>query len=187
MLNTYLSNFVGSWVAKANRYKRATLSGAFDRFFSLFVPFNSLYQAAVDKLISEGRVLESEATDRKSATIHTIEFLGAELLEGHLKMHCRDELQAVVKLIEDGTFYVSTNRKTGMPDHNADKLLIDAIKSGEGKDFCEGIMNLLYLTRCNMFHGSKEFTHIQIKILVPLSSILAQVIQLLLARFHTEA
>ena len=187
MLNTFLSQFVTAWTTKANKYKDGKLNGAFDRFFSLFVPFNTLYQAATDKMIAEGRISDSDATDRRMATEHTIAFVEAVRLRNHLRTHCTEELDKIVELIEDGTFYVSTDRHTGEADRQSDFRFIEGIKSSDETLFCNGILNLLYLTRCNMFHGSKEFKHIQINLLRPMNEVLNQIIVILLSRLRTEA
>ena len=187
MLNTYLNKFVTSWTTKANKYKDGKLDGAFDRFFSLFVAFNALYQASADKLIARGRIRDSDATDRRMAIEHTIAFVGSTRLSDHLRAHCQSELQKIIDLIEDGTFYISTDRRSGNPDHLSDTRFIEWLKSDSEDRFCEGILELLYRTRCNMFHGAKEFKHIQINLLRPMNAVLNQVVTILLSRLHTEA
>lgn len=186
MINTYLSTFVTSWVAKANKYKDGKRDGAFDRFFSLFVPFNALYQAAVDRMISNDAIRESDVTDRRSATEYVITYIGAPLLQEHLHANCKEEIELIVKLIDEGTFYVSTCRKTGKPDHQADSIHTEGIKSNNSNHYCKGILELIYQTRCNMFHGSKEFTHIQIRLLKPMNAILNQIVKILLARLDNK-
>lgn len=187
MFNTYLNDFTDRWINKAENHKDETPSGAFDRFFSLFVPFNALYQAATERLLARGEIDKRDTYDRKAATENTAKYVDASLLQRHLQTHCEEELKVVVKLIEDKTFYISTHRPTGRPDHRADQEYINGIKSGEPEKFCRGILVLLYLTRCNMFHGSKDFKHIQIQILNPMNKILYQVIQILLKRLHQDS
>jgi len=179
MTNPHLNQFVEAWLGKAENYSNTELQGVFDRFFSLFVSFNALYQDATNQLIARQRITPQSATDSQSATKHVIAFIGPRNLQNWLIQNCQNDLDEMVSLIEDGTFYINTHRGSSLPDHASDREQTRGIKSLEPEKYCLGILKLIYKTRCNMFHGSKEFSHIQIQLLRPMNSILLAVINCL--------
>lgn len=179
MENPELTQFVNNWLEKADSYRSTDLCSVFDRFFSLFVPFNTLYQEAANHLIAQQRIKAQSATDSQSATKHVVTLIGASQLKDCLIEKCQSDINEVVTLIEDGTFYINTHRGSGLPDHATDKEQIRNIRSGDAEKYCLGILQLIYKTRCNMFHGGKGFHHIQLQILRPMNAILLVVIECL--------
>ena len=58
MINIYLKEFVDGWLEKAKAYDGITLLSAFDKFFTYFVVYNTLYNEATNRLIVSGVVVK---------------------------------------------------------------------------------------------------------------------------------
>jgi hypothetical protein len=167
-----LERFCKRWQSKADEYDLDTLAGTFDQFFSLFVAYNRLYAAAARRLTQTGRIKVQDETDRKSATSHVVEYLGSNKLANILRECTHDDVDRVYELIDNGTFFVHGKSRNDEPDHVRDRQCLRKIKNGDDKDYCTAILALIYTTRCNMFHGSKQYCQVQQSILIPMNSIL---------------
>jgi hypothetical protein len=174
-----LERFCMSWKAKAEEYDVNTLAGTFDQFFSLFVAYNNLYVAAARRLVQTGRIKAQDETDRKSATNHVVEYLGDERLARILRDSTGDHIDSICQLINDGTFFIHSMRKDDKPDHARDRKCLQDISYGDDKQYCTAVLDLIYTTRCSMFHGSKQYHQIQQSILIPMSSTLTCLIDVL--------
>lgn len=164
---TTQKEFFDGWLQKSETYNEQETAGAFDKFFTLFVLFNALYNEATDRLLIENKITKTKKDigDRNGATKNTILFIGADNLYLSLKNKCGNEIDKVAGLIEDKTFYFHMEKGTTVPDNKKDQECVDGIRSGNKQKYCDGILQLIYQTRCNMFHGSKQFDIIQVKLL----------------------
>jgi len=181
MNSDQLGVFCRRWLEKADSYNTSELSGAFDSFWSTFVAYNALYHEVTRQLIASGRVRPQDNGDNRSATVHVPAFLGHGDMARTIK-HDPESLKNLEKftqLIMNGTFYIHSD-KSGRPNHKMDLKCLQHIEEGSDKEFCEDLMVLIYQTRCNMFHGGKEFHPIQAHLLNPMTKVLRVVITQLL-------
>jgi hypothetical protein len=80
-LSHQLRTFADNWRRKAQAYAVDDLTGAFDRFFTLYVVFNRLYAEATYRLAHRGRLnLREPFPDSRAAQGYVIQFCGAETL-----------------------------------------------------------------------------------------------------------
>jgi hypothetical protein len=172
----------------------------FDRFFTLFVSYNALY-CAIN--------LFTKATNKQnniSATQNVPEYLGHSNLAKTLL--CDEEIkqgiEQIINLIDKEIFYIHSkkddpkNSQYNIPDLEEDKKHINNIKKAlvENydvldksilKEFTQSLLTLIYKTRCNMFHGSKQIDNLQRNLLIPMNAILVKIIELGLDKLKQEA
>ncbi|MGE4529907.1 MAG: hypothetical protein AB7C98_01115 [Acidithiobacillus sp.] len=181
-----LNKFCTAWLQKAERVDMDSLEGVFDRFFTLWVVFNRLYEEAGRSLVHSGHPLYANFSanrgsrifipppDKVSATRGIIAFVGKDRLGE--KIFSNNEATQGLNYIYDSIlnriFYIHENYETGDPDTEKDLAL--ATKAINGS--VESILILLYQTRCNLFHGQKSFTESQRDLLNGMSAILVQII-----------
>jgi hypothetical protein len=172
-----LNDFCSRWLIKADSYDTNELSGAFDSFWSTFVAYNALYNEVEQLLIARGEVSPRGSGDKRSATVDVPVYLCHEDMARSLKNNpdLIRNIQEFTQMIKDGTFYIHSD-KSGRPNYAEDRKCIKHIEAGSDKEFCEALMVLIYKTRCNMFHGNKEFHPIQARLLNPMTKVLRAVI-----------
>lgn len=193
-----LDRFCDRWLQKASSYDKNTLDGIFDSFFSLFVVYNYMYLIAADRLPRTSAQKRNQPNERDAATKLVVEYVGAEKLANRL---CTEENLENLRKISDlirTTFWAHWNRNRREPDRKLDEdcvcNIICVIDNNTGSDvcqedkkkFCEAILSLIYATRCNMFHGGKEFEHDQMDILPPMVFILLAIIEELKEKLKTD-
>lgn len=181
-----LKFFCSAWLIKADRVNTNSLEGVFDRFFTLWVVFNRLYEEAGRTLVhrshpiyrsfiaKRGKRVFAPPPDKISATKGIVVFSGQNRLKNRiLRDHDAIEgLRYIHDSIHSGMFYLHENYETGEPDTAKDIALVQ-----QAIDGCvESTLTLIYQARCNLFHGQKAFTESQRILLNGMSSILIQVI-----------
>jgi hypothetical protein len=187
MLNPEARKLARSWIARAEKCKPKTLHGAFDRFLNLFVAYNALYQQAADALLASGAANEDDVIDSRAATVIVVRILGPDKLDKHLRQECGKDLQQLSIDLLNGKFCITVNRRTGEPDLEQDRILAQELQSSDSARYCSSVLTAIYRVRCNMFHGRKLPTHIQIEPLRVLSAALHTTAELLLSHMHAEA
>lgn len=175
--------FCWRWLAKAQQYDLSSLDGAFDRFFSLFVVHNRLYSHMA-------RVLGQPAGgDRKSATRLFARAVGHEVLRTALtEDEGQSDIQRLGQLIDpDGPFYLISTKGTDEPDADRNRDLRRRLECNEAKTKVEAVLEYLYLIRCNMFHGEKDFDNSQLAIIQPATRVLERVVRAGLDKLEVDA
>ncbi len=190
MLSNELMIFCNRWLEKADKYSDDNTDHVFDKFFSLYVVYNALYVESTLELKRMGK--EKGTWDKVSATKNVPIYIGNEKLYQKLQKFM-SEIETIVRLIEQGTFYISTKKDNITPDADKDKKYIEDIKFNKEarkktliENFNIGILSLIYGTRCNMFHGRKGFDPIQKQLLTPMNNILEMIIKELLLKERKE-
>src|SRR5688572_24166509 len=105
-MNIKLMDFCERWMIKASSYGTDSLSDCFDKFFTLFVVYNALYDDVSKKMFAGNKISKNKLTDRKSATENAPGFIGHSFLAKSLKENVYTELaiQKIVRLIDCGEF-----------------------------------------------------------------------------------
>lgn len=192
-----LESFCTAWLQKAGRINTDSLEGVFDRFFTLWVVFNRLYEEAGRALVCRGHPIYrpfikrrgarvfAPPPDKISATKGIAAFVGKTRLMDSIyrDAEAMHGLEYIHDAIRYGMFYFHENYETGEPDTAKDIILVDKAIGG----CVESTLSLIYQARCNLFHGQKAFTEAQRELLNGMSSILTQVIQCLLQTIEERA
>lgn len=182
-----LNGFCTAWLRKAERIDIEPLEGVFDRFFTLWVVFNRLYEEAGRTLVHSGhhlyrpfiarrgRHIFAPPPDKLSATRGITTFVGKGRLRDHIfgNREAVQGLEYVHNSIRSGMFYLHENHETGEPDSEKDIVLVRKAMDG----CVESTLTLIYQARCNLFHGQKAFTESQRDLLNGMSAVLNQVIE----------
>ncbi len=182
MLSPQFQQFCTNWLVKAEAYNEGTIEGCCDKFFTLFVVFNRLYAEATFELARREVVQiapNRSLPDRKGATEFTLQFIGqAEFdnLSGKIDQPVRE----LIRLIDQGQFYIKLSVPNGGHQPGADIKLLQALRS-RGKTRALAVLDAVYSIRCNLFHGHKAFDPVQIELLRPTIHIMQAVIEALLA------
>lgn len=134
----------------------------FDKFFTLFVCYNALYNTA-SEILGE-KVIKG---DRYQATSGVIAFFGEK------KITLLNKLPEAV--IDDfiyklNFFYINTYSEEKNKDGKTsvdldDELRKRARKKGDKKKRTRALLEIIYLIRCNMFHGQKMISFKQVDML----------------------
>ena len=151
-------DFCSRWIAKAQCYQTDDLSDCFDKFVTLYILFNSQY----NYLTKED---DEDGGDRHKATIFIKQFIDC-------KKFCEIgtvtvSLQAIIELIGDRVFYLKDEAK--------DSEIVSKMQSSDFEEKIEGILEMIYQVRCNLFHGDKSFVSNQKMILLPCIVILEKI------------
>lgn len=186
---TQLEEFHLRWREKANEYNSDELSDYFDRFFTLFVIYNRIYnvvvsilheQGQLDVLRQQGKIdrRKREPDDNKAATICVAHFL-------------RDDLQAIITdnqgriekfktIIRERQFNIDL--KYGQPQRQKDLDLLAGLESNDNLTIVESLLKILYKIRCNVFHAEKGFNDEQRIILDPCNTCLQDLVEKLIIK-----
>lgn len=180
MENENLRVFCDRWLNKTQQYDLTNLSNSFDKFFSLFVVYNSLYVEATHALKkrdeNKGKLNTYKNVESSiAASDHVVKYIGARDLNNSLR-ECDTEINRLINIFERGYFFIKLDKKTGQPVPEKDRKLLDSLKGTHTDKKYKAILEIIYFVRCNMFHGRKEFHPIQEELLIPLMVILEKVI-----------
>ncbi len=182
MLGNELITFCKRWLKKADKYTNDTIEEVFDNFFSLYVAYNAIYFEATTELIKKKKIGKNRIGDRVSAVKNIPVYIGQDTLSQKL-LDMSDDINKMIDLVKNGTFYISTQKDNITPDTDEDMKLVKDIerflskrKKKDRKKFNEAVLSLIYGVRCNMFHGKKGLDTIQKGLLKPLNKILLTII-----------
>lgn len=191
MLSSEFQYFYKSWLQKADQYGDADLKQCFDKFFTLFVVYNRLYAEATFTLARKGRINlanRSSFPDSKAAKYYVQQYLGSANLLSKLEDNdeSKQAIETIGNLIEDRIFNIKLDMMTGSSQREADLKLLESLNSTNKLQRAHAILDIIYSIRCNMFHGHKGFTEIQVDILRPTIVILENIIKALYGKLSTE-
>lgn len=191
-----LSSFCDGWLRKAQNYRTDRLADPFDEFFTLFVVYNRLYveigkvliyerHSSVRRFLHQRRFVRQRENiikpirplpDKISAVELTAAYLKKNNLLSQIIDTCEQEIDYLASSIENGSFYFNYDYENDVPDLERDRELAIGLRKGS----VEPVLELIYVARCNMFHGSKEFHDIQRRLLSSMSGVLRCVSRLIL-------
>lgn len=173
-MNQYFTDFYTNWTEKVNGIVGDDLSNVYDRYMTLFVIYNNLYNQIPDKLISNGIVVPNKIYDNKAATEMVVQFLGAnQFLDELAANNLGSDVDSIINLIEQETFHIKINH--GQYDRNEDLKILSELRSTNEQKKAVAILKVVYYVRCNIFHGNKDFQEYQRLIVEPLTRILLTV------------
>lgn len=167
--------FIKRWQKKGrdNYPMNDWLSNYFDRFFTAFVLYNFLYN-----LLSRELQLTSKK-EKERATIPAKDFLtGKTIFEEP-------------SIIENGNDILDFIRRKEFYFRNEDldwkSEPVKKMESSIPDEWTTGLLEIIYVIRCNMFHGDKEFIGNQRRILTPCIRVIEQLNKLIVTKLETNA
>ena len=182
-MNQYFRDFYNNWTAKATGIVNDDLSSVYDRYMTLFVIFNNLYNQIPDKLISLGIAVPNKIYDNKAATNLVIQFLGAnDFINELIFNNLEEDINSIIQLMEQEVFHIKLNH--GQYDRNEDLKILTELKSSINIKKAIAILKVVYYVRCNIFHGSKDFQEYQRILVEPLTRILQTLNPILFNRLN---
>lgn len=178
MLDKEITEFYQNWTAKVESNKGDDLRDVYERYQDLFKIYNKLYNQLPDALIANGNPYKGRVTDSAGATDITIQYLGAiNILNNFQANNLNEDIQGIARLIDQEVFYLKI--RYGQRDRNADLEILQGMRSADDNIKAKAILQVIYLVRCNLVHGSKDYQEYQRLLLEPLTNLLrALVIQL---------
>jgi hypothetical protein len=170
-MNQYFTEFYANWTGKANNIVGNDLASVYDKYVTLFVIYNNLYNQIPDKLVSNGIAIPNKIYDNKAATEIVVQFLGATALLDELAANnLGADIDAIINLIEEEVFHIKIYH--GQYNRNEDLKILADLRSTNPLKKAIAILKVIYHVRCNIFHGSKDFQEYQRLIVEPLTRIL---------------
>lgn len=183
-MNEYFRDFYYNWTAKAEGITNNDLSSIYDKYMTLFVIFNNLYNQIPDKLITLGINVPNKIYDNKVATKMVIKFLSADdFLNEISNNNLTENVNSIIQLIQNETFHIKLNH--GQYDRNEDLKILSELQSSNNVKKAIAILKVLYYVRCNIFHGSKDFQEYQRILVEPLIEILEKLNPLIYNRLNS--
>ncbi len=176
MLNEYAIELHNNWYRRANQIDTGNLSGIFEKFTTLFVIYNNLYNNVEVALNERNIAIPNRIYDNLLATNLVLKLLGGQRIMEALAGNSR-EVATVAQLIRDEEFYIKLHY--GERQRNEDLLILGSLESNDSNRKALAILKVIYYVRCNLVHGHKNFVQYQERLLTPLTSILLVLVDLL--------
>jgi hypothetical protein len=185
--------FVERWLGKAQNAGDQPFP-EFDRFIYAYIAFNSLYNAAVYVKEGHGPLISKHRWSRGGiqkprfsryqaesirASELVVEVCGSAIHDVLSEMTA--QVNSICECFASGQLYLH-EMSDGTPDIATDKLLVDGVRGGNAVK----LLKLIYLVRCNLFHGGKALSSVQDKLLSNSAEIVLRVCLLLLKRIEAS-
>lgn len=200
MISYELDSFYQRWLLKAEQYGTQSLQDCFDRFFTLFVAYNRLYSELAIAQVKQGRWRYPYYSDSLAAKKNVRMYLGGRYITQNIEndIECSNANLAIISLLDVGAFRIkfdlfNVNSEGGNPVINRRRVphffsrrpmdndfsLLNKLKSDIANEKADAILDIIYSIRCNMFHGQKGYDNKQVKLLVPVTTLLEKISWLL--------
>ena len=188
-LSPEMIEFCESWMRKADSYTGSNLSDYYNKAFTLFTLYNRLYAEATFTLAREGTITlagDKPFPDSKGAKEYAPQFIGHDDLLTHLLKNSDTKLaiEELIRLISNETFHIKLSMPFGYAQRDKDLVLLENLRSQDIATKVSAIMDAIYSVRCNMFHGNKAFSEVQIELLEAITTILRSIVELLFRRLR---
>ena len=175
MLDQEIIDFCQNWNAKIEANKGDNLSDVYERYRDLFTVYNKLYNQVPDALVAIGNPYVGRITDSAGATDIAIQYLGgANILANFHANNLDNDIDGIARLIDQEVFYIKI--RNGQRDRNADLEILQNLRSANADIKAKAILQVIYLVRCNLVHGSKDYQEYQRLLLEPLTNLLRTLI-----------
>ena len=183
-----LEQFYERWRNKVNEYKSDELSNYFDKFFTLFVIYNRIYNVVVAILHQKNELIilkhqgkidkKNPPDDNKSATVCVAYFLREDLIS--IISDNQNQIEEFKNIIKNERFNIDLNY--GKPQPQKDLNLLHGLESNDNLLIVESLLMILYKLRCNVFHAEKGYNNDQKLILGPANYCLQNLVDRLIIK-----
>lgn len=172
MLSNHLIEFYNSWTDKANQINGDNLPNVYDKYITLYITFNNLYNQIPQELERRGIPIPKKIYDSIAATVYVVKYLEANNVLDELSRNNNDnDINSLITIIDQELFYIKLNH--GQRQRQEDLQILEKLRSNKSVDKATAILQVAYYVRCNMFHGHKEFIEYQRTLIEPLIGIIA--------------
>lgn len=169
-----LNEFYQRWNTKSESYDSEELSTVFDKFFTLFVIFNRMYNVVLAILCDEAELETLRANGKidkrrkvpyeNQVAIFCVAHYLREISD-EVVAELNDEINSFKSIIEEKRFNIDLYY--GNPQPKKDKKILEDLRSDNSIQILEGVLKILYNVRCNIFHAEKGYNPDQRIILNP--------------------
>lgn len=198
-INQQYKQLCERWIKKAEQYNEVIQASSdckekcealIDKFFTLYVVYNALYNEVHAILEREKKIpTNKRRTEKEKAVENVILFVTAEKLFSKISEDpaaCRS-MTKIEEIMEEG---INSRRNrygdlricynsNGIYDEDEDrKLQSKFYQKDKPAKYVKGILKLIYHIRCNLFHGKKEINAIQEAILSPSVILLERIVNI---------
>ena len=174
MLSQNLIDFYSSWTQKANQIVGDNLSHVYDKYITLFITFNNLYNQIPQELKNRGVAIPAKIYDNRAATEFVVKYLGAtNILTEFSNRNNDNDITSLINIIDQELFYIKL--KDGQRQREEDLKILANLRSANHVNKATAILQVAYHVRCNLFHGHKEFIEYQRLLVEPLINIITSV------------
>jgi hypothetical protein len=182
MLTQDQRDFYTRWLQKADNINNGDIASLIDKYITLFIGYNFLYNIVPVKKAQETGNQREEVRDRAGATTFTINFIGAEAISKYLTDH---GLDAQVEGLANAMPHFNIDLNKGTPQPKRDKALVKGLRSADADTKILALMKTLYSIRCNIVHGEKGLHQYQEMLLLPAIQLLRALVPLVYNRVNT--
>ena len=181
MLSPGQQDFYTRWLQKADDIIDGDISSLIDKYVTLFINYNFLYNIVPQKKAQETGNAREDLSDRTGATTYTINFLGAKTISEYITQH---GLDGQLEQLADAMPHFNIDLKKGTPQPKRDQVLIKGLRSADADTKILSLMKTLYSIRCNIVHGEKGLHQYQQMLLLPAIQLLRGIIPLVYNRVN---
>jgi hypothetical protein len=165
-------DFIASWKPKiVSCVNKDDVDIMFDKFRALIQIYNRLYNEVSHRL-------GQRQTDRMGATKHVVQYLSADVLALSIEgiQETKDAELQLKDFLRNHTFYFDLKGPQRVPSNADDDKILVQMESPNKKMRMEGLLLLIYLVRCNLFHGQKRHSSAQLPLMNAVIPILELVV-----------
>ena len=188
MRQSEIRDFYEEWMRKVSTLTSHDGSRySFEKFIYLYIIYNALYCRATTCLKYKGITFAS--SEKEQAVDNVIKFFDGnsqqcgENLIDFLQRRNDVDVEAI-KDFNHGFDIYSLRRYSSEEAQKNDFELRDKLLSSSTKKQAEGVLELIYRVRCNLFHGEKRFNPRQEDFLRPIVEILQSIVKEIYVRLN---
>ena len=186
-----LKDFYNRWTEKSKSYSNDDLADLFDKFFSLYVVYNRIYNITASVLYEEGEIEKLKKAKKIKRNKRETEVNESDAAIFCIAHYLRDNLEEIISenineindfkfILENKLFNIDLFY--GQPQPKKDKKLLKGLESKNNLIVIESLLTILYKVRCNIFHAEKGFNEEQRIILEPVNNLLEKLIKTLISK-----
>jgi len=176
-----IDKFYNTWTKRYIEF-----DDGFDKFISIYIGYNSLYEATTRLYLLEGIISYDEYQKKyKRFEIERASTIMAQLLESKATtimrtQIIRTEIPEIEKIITESNYYFDFRPidqglflnlasqvlpNSNIPNKTIEKVyeesddnnLLNSLQSNDPNESLKSLLKLLYKVRCNIFHGNKTY------------------------------
>ena len=172
MLSQYFTDFYNNWSRKAVAIQGNELHNIYDKYITLFIIYNCLYNQTREHLVLTGQLVPRQNLDNQNATTLVIQLLGdANIIANFTAKGNDKDIAEIIDVIDREVFHIKL--KNGQSQRKEDLKILSNLRSANSSEKALGVLQVLYYVRCNLFHGHKNYVEYQRMLVEPLINILA--------------
>jgi len=180
-MNQDTQEFIQTWTTKISEIKGIDLGAVFNRYTSLYILYNRLYNESFRQLKSTNSLTKPRYTDFEKATILVVQYNSANDIITRLQNNNHfPDIETIADIIRNDIFHI--NLADGVSQKNVDAQLVNNLSSDDANVKSQAVLSTIYNVRCNMEHGEKHFEEYQRLLLEPLIGILQTIVDLQLEK-----